>query len=75
MYGTAPERVVLDTIHRGPLEKVGSTTEESMPTAMRKGACPGGPISFMYLNDFKAVSSEHWLTEIRVLTQEGIENR
>lgn len=68
-----PERVVLYTIHRGPLEKVGSTIEELMTTAMQKGAYPSGPISFMYLNDFEAVSNEHWLTEIRVpVAQEAL---
>ncbi len=61
-----PEQVVLYTIHRGPLEKVGSTIAELMTTGMQKGAYPSGPISFMYLNDSKAVSSEHWLIEIRV---------
>ena len=63
---TTPEQVVLYTIHRGPLGKVGSTIAELMTTAMQKDAYTSGPISFTYLTDFEAVSSEHWLTEIRV---------
>ncbi len=60
------ERAVLYTVHRGPLEKVASTIEEIMTTALQKGIYPSGPISFMYLNNFEGLASEHWLTEIRI---------
>jgi effector-binding domain-containing protein len=60
------EQVVLYTIHRGPFDKVGATIGELMRTAAPKGLYPKGAISFVYLNDFSTVPSEHWLTEIRI---------
>jgi len=60
------ERVVLYTIHRGPLDKVGAAIGEAIGAAAKKGAYPMGPISFAYLNNFETTPEEHWLTEIRI---------
>jgi len=67
------EQVVLYTIHRGPFDKIGATIGELMGTAVPKGLYPQGSISMMYLNDFDAVPSQHWLTEIRIpVAEEGL---
>jgi DNA gyrase inhibitor GyrI len=61
-----PECVVLYTIHRGPLDKVGATIGETIAAAAQKGVYPRGTISFMYLNNPATTPREHWLTEIRI---------
>ena len=67
------EQVVLYTIHRGPFDKLGSTIGKLMGMAGPKGLYPKGSISLMYLNDFEAVPSQHWLTEIRIpVPEEGL---
>jgi effector-binding domain-containing protein len=68
-----PEQVVLYTIHRGPFDKIGATIGELMGTAAPKGLYPKGSISLVYLNDFDAVPSQHWLTEVRIpVGEEGL---
>jgi len=58
--------VVLYTIHRGHYKNTGPVVGKLFALAGRKGMLPRGPITYVYLNDPKYVSSEHWLTEIRV---------
>ena len=60
------EQVVLYTIYRGSYNKVGSAIGRLFGLAGSKGITPRGPISFVYLNNPRYVSAQHWLTEIRV---------
>lgn len=62
----AEKQVVLYTIHRGSYDKVGAAIGKLFALAGRKGITPQGPISFVYLNNPRYVSPQHWLTEIRV---------
>lgn len=59
-------QVVLYTIHRGSYEKTGVTIGKLFALAGQKGISPRGPVSYVYLNNPKLVSSEHWLVEIRI---------
>jgi DNA gyrase inhibitor GyrI len=61
-----PECMVLYTIHRGSLDKVGATIGETIAAAAQKGVYPRGTISFVYLNNPATTPHEHWLTEIRI---------
>ena len=60
------EQVVLYTIYRGSYDKVGAAIGKLFGLAGSKGITPRGPISFVYLNNPRYVSAQHWLTEIRV---------
>jgi effector-binding domain-containing protein len=60
------KQVVLYTIYRGSYDKVGPAIGKLYELAGSKGIKPQGPITFVYLNNPRCVSSQHWLTEIRV---------
>lgn len=60
------KQIVLYTIHRGGYDKVGPTVGKLFALAGQKGITPRGQVSYVYLNNPKYVSSEHWLTEIRI---------
>jgi len=60
------KQVALYTIHRGSYEKTGTAIGKLFALAGQKGIRPRGPISYVYLNNPKQVSSDHWLTEIRI---------
>ena len=65
-----PEQVVLYKIVRGHYSKAGMAIGQLYSFAGMKGLQPkGGPI-YVYLNNPKLVSSEHWLTEIRIPVSE-----
>jgi effector-binding domain-containing protein len=59
-------QVVLYTIHRGSYEQAGKAIGKLYELAGRKGIPPCGWAFFVYLNNPQNVSSEHWLTEIRI---------
>ncbi len=59
-------QVVLYTIHRGSYDKAGSVIGKLFALAGQKGIRPQGGVTFTYLNNPTRVSSEHWLTEIRI---------
>lgn len=62
-----PEQVVLYTIHRGGYDKMGQTIGRLFALAGQKGMMPPkGSLMYAYLNNPNLVSSEHWLTEIRI---------
>jgi len=61
-----PEQVVLYTIHRGSYDKSGMAIGKLYALAGQKGLRPRGVLSYAYLNNPKLVSSDHWLTEIRI---------
>lgn len=60
------KQVVLYTIYRGSYDKVGPAIGKLFALAGQKGIRPRGQISHVYLNNPKLVSSQHWLTEIRI---------
>jgi effector-binding domain-containing protein len=60
------KQVVLYTIYRGSYDRTGPAVGRLFALAGRKGLRPRGPVSYVYLNNPKQVSSEHWLTEIRI---------
>lgn len=60
------KQVVLYTIYRGSYDKVGPAIGKLFSLAGSKGIKTQGPISFVYLNNPRYVSTQHWLTEIRV---------
>ena len=60
------EQVVLYTIHRGSYDKVGPVIGRLYGLAGKKGIIPRGSAYHVYLNNPRRVSSEHWLTEIRI---------
>lgn len=59
-------QVVLYTIHRGSYDKMGAGIGKLFALAGQKGIIPRGQASYVYLNNPQYVSSEHWLTEIRI---------
>lgn len=63
-------QTVLYTIYRGSYEDVGQTIGSLYALAVQKKIWPSGPIHFAYLNNPQRVSSEHWLTEIRIPVRE-----
>ena len=64
---TVNEQVVLYTIYRGPYNKIGQAIGKLFALAGQKGLIPlRGPVTYRYLNNPTLVSSEHWLTEIRI---------
>lgn len=60
------KQVVLYTIYRGSYEKIGPAVGKLFALAGRNGISPRGPVSYVYLNNPKSVTSEHWLTEVRI---------
>jgi len=60
------EQVVLYTIYRGSYDKSGMAIGKLYALIGQKGLRPQGTLSYAYLNNPKLVSSEHWLTEIRI---------
>ena len=61
------EQVVLYTVYRGSYDKIGPAIGKLFALAGQKGLMPPrGPVSYVYLNNPQLVSSEHWLTEIRI---------
>lgn len=60
------KQVVLYTIHRGGYDKIGPTIGKLFALAGQKGITPRGQVLHVYLNNPQYVSSEHWLTEIRI---------
>ena len=64
---TANEQIVLYTIYRGPYNQMGQAVGKLFALAGQKGLMPPrGPVTYKYLNNPTLVSSEHWLTEIRI---------
>jgi effector-binding domain-containing protein len=61
-----PAQTVLYTIVRGPYQKTGQAVGRLYALSGEKGIRPIGPPMYTYLNNPKRVSSEHWLTEIRI---------
>jgi len=60
------EQVVLYTLRRGSYETVGPAIGKLFALAGQKGIAPQGNMSISYLNNPMRVSSEHWLSEIRI---------
>jgi effector-binding domain-containing protein len=60
------EKVVLYTIYRGGYDKAGIAVGKLFALAGEKRIIPRGRVSYAYLNNPRLVSSEHWLTEIRI---------
>jgi effector-binding domain-containing protein len=60
------KQVVLYTIYRGSYDKVGPAIGKLFALAGNKGVRPIGAMSYVYLNNPKLVTSQHWLTEIRI---------
>jgi effector-binding domain-containing protein len=63
-------QVVLYTIYRGDYDKVGQAIGNLYALAVQKKIWPNGSLQFAYLNNPEHVSSEHWLTEIRIPVRE-----
>ena len=63
-------QTVLYTIYRGDYDKAGQAIGSLYAMAVQKQIWPSGPLHFAYLNNPKHVSSEHWLTEIRIPVRE-----
>jgi effector-binding domain-containing protein len=59
-------QTVLYTIYRGSYDKMGKAIGNLYALAGGKGIYPHGALSCVYLNNPQLVSSEHWLTEIRI---------
>jgi hypothetical protein len=59
-------QVFLYTLYRGSYDKVGPAIGKLFALAGQKQIIPRGPVCFVYLNNPMRVSSEHWLTEIRI---------
>jgi len=62
----AKEEVVLYTIHRGSYDKIGPVIGNLYALAGKKGISPRGSVYYVYLNNPNQVSSQHWLTEVRI---------
>jgi len=60
------QQAVLYTICRGSYDKSGTAVGRLFALAGQKGMTPKGPPLYVYLNNPQYVSSEHWLTEIRI---------
>jgi effector-binding domain-containing protein len=65
-----PAQIVLYTIVRGPYQKTGQAVGALYALAGQKGIRPMGPPTYTYLNNPNRVSSQHWLTEIRIPVSE-----
>ena len=60
------EEVVLYTIHRGSYDKIGMVIGNLYALAGKEGISPRGSAYFVYLNNPNQISSQHWLTEVRI---------
>lgn len=60
------EEVVLYAIYRGDYSKIGPVIGNLYALAGKKGISPRGSAYYVYLNNPNQVSSQHWLTEIRI---------
>ena len=60
------EQVVLYTIYRGSYNKIGPAIGNLYALAGKNQISPRGAPYYVYLNNPNQVSSQHWLTEIRV---------
>ncbi len=58
--------VVLYTICRGSYDKVGSMIGKLYALGGKNSIMPRGSVYYVYLNNPGQVSSEHWLTELRI---------
>jgi len=63
-------QTALYTIYRGSYDKMGETIGNLYALAGQKGVYPRGSLCCVYLNNPEHVSSEHWLTEIRIPVSE-----
>jgi len=63
-------QTVLYAIYRGDYDKVGQAIGSLYALAVQEKIWPSGSLHFAYLNNPKHVSSEHWLTEIRIPVRE-----
>ena len=63
-------QTVLYTIYRGDYDKVAQAIGSLYALAIQKKIWPNGSLQFAYLNNPDHVSSEHWLTEIRIPVRE-----
>lgn len=61
-----PPQIMLYTIVRGPYQKPGPAVSQLFAQANKNGIRPMGSPAYSYLNNPKLVSSEHFLTEIRI---------
>jgi len=59
-------QTVLYTIYRGSYDKIGPAVGKLYGLAGKNRIIPRGSASYVYLNNPRRVSSEHWLTEIRI---------
>lgn len=72
--GKVKPEVVLYTICRGPYDKIGPMIGNLYALAGKNGIMPRGSVYYVYLNNPGQVSSEHWLTEIRIpVSKESLE--
>ena len=60
------QQVVLYTINRGSYAQTGSAIGKLYALAGRNRITPRGSAYYVYLNNPNQVSSEHWLTEVRI---------
>ncbi len=60
------EQVVLYTIYRGSYNKIGPTIGKLYALAGKNQISPRGAPYYVYLNNPNQISSQHWLTEIRI---------
>jgi len=59
-------QVVLYTIYRGSHDGIGFAIGNLLSLAAENQLQPEGPIYYVYLNNPEHVTSDHWLTEIRI---------
>lgn len=60
------EQVVLYTIYRGSYNKIGPAIGNLYALAGKNQISPRGAAYYVYLNNPNQISSQHWLTEIRI---------
>ncbi|MFC1738175.1 GyrI-like domain-containing protein [Planctomycetota bacterium] len=64
------EEVVLYTIYRGGYDKIGPVIGNLYASAGKNQISPRGSVYYVYLNNPNQVSSQHWLTEVRIPVSE-----
>ena len=60
------EEVVLYTIYRGGYDRIGPVMGKLYALAGKNRISPRGSVYYVYLNNPNLVSSQHWLTEVRI---------
>lgn len=60
------EETVLYTIYRGSYDKIGPVIGNLYALAGKNSISPRGSAYYVYLNNPNQVSSQHWITEIRI---------